>query len=231
LRRRKEDTPVHFLHVRKTGGTAVTEVLTPVAQNFGIILHPHSTRLCDIPRDHQVFFFVRHPVSRFVSGFLSRVRRGAPRYNYEWDEAETKAFRRFQKANDLAEALSALDPETKACAHEAMRTIRHVNSSYRDWFAGTTELDDRADSILLLGLQEMMDQDFENLKLLMNLPPALKLPNDDVLAHRTPTRFDRTLTPLAEQNLRRWYADDFRFYDYCVQFRSSQPQLLSTRSP
>jgi Sulfotransferase family len=219
-------TPVHFLHIRKTGGTAIAEALKPVARRFEIVLHPHSTRLCDIPPDHRVFFFVRHPTSRFVSGFVSRLRRGAPRYNYEWDEAEAKAFGRFQKANDLAEALSAVDPETKATAREAMGTIGHVNSSYRNWFHGEQELEERLESIVLIGLQETLGPDFEDLKMLLNLPHVLSLPDDEVLAHRTPVAFDRGLTPLAQRNIRKWYAEDLRFYETCIRLRALRTQSL-----
>ena len=219
FRRSARDVPIHFLHIRKTGGTALTEALGPIAQEFGIVLHAHNTKLSDIPQDHRVFFFVRHPISRFVSGFFSRLRRGRPRYNYEWSEAEAKAFGRFVKPNDLAEALSASDAETRTCAREAMRGVAHLNSPYRDWFSGEQELEDRLDSILLIGLQERLSADFEHLKELLDLPPKLSLPEDDVLAHRTPREFNRQLTPLAERNLSNWYAEDIRFYDRCLKLR------------
>jgi hypothetical protein len=211
--------PVHFLHIRKTGGTAISEALNPIAPRFGIVLHAHDTRLSDIPRQARVFFFVRHPISRFVSGFFSRLRRGAPRHNYAWNEGEVRAFGRFQRANDLAEALSTADPEKQVHAREAMRGIRHVNSSYGDWFCGTQELDDRLDDVVLIGLQETMESDFERLKSMLNLPRGLSLPEDEILAHRTPAEFDRGLSPLAQQNLREWYAEDIRFYEHCVHLR------------
>jgi Sulfotransferase family len=214
--------PIHFLHIGKTGGTAIAEALSPVAQQFGIVMHAHDTKLSDVPRDDRVFFFVRHPVSRFVSGFFSRLRRGAPRYNYEWNEAEAKAFGRFQKANDLAEALSATDRATLMRAREAMNGIQHVNSVYRNWFFGEQELTDRLDSILLLGLQEKLRSDFEHLKWLLKLPKKVSLPDDDVRAHRTPGDFDRRLSPLAQRNLSEWYAEDIRFYERCLQLRARQ---------
>jgi len=220
FRRNAVGAPVHFLHIGKTGGTAIVEALSPVAQRFEIVLHAHDTKLDDVPRDHRVFFFVRHPLSRFASGFFSRLRRGAPRYNYEWSEAEAKAFARFQKANDLAEALSADDPETRMQAREAMNSIQHVNSAYKNWFSGEQELADRLDSIILLGLQEKLRPDFEQLKSLLKLPQKLSLPDDDVRAHRTPKDFDRRLTPLAEKNLSEWYAEDIRFYERCLQLRA-----------
>jgi sulfotransferase famil protein len=214
--------PVHFLHVRKTGGTAIAEALRPFADAYGIVLHEHTTRLSDVPRDDRVVFFVRHPLSRFVSGFFSRLRCGLPRHYYRWNEAEVKAFRHFQKANDLAEALSATNPETLTRAHEAMTGISHIKNTYRDWFSGTQELDDRLDSIVLIGLQETLSTDFVHLKGLLQLPRTVSLPADDTLAHRTPLGFDRQLSPLAVENLSRWFAEDIRFYEYCVQLRSAR---------
>lgn len=214
--------PVHFLHIRKTGGTAVAEALGPVAERYGLMLHPHATKLCDVPRHHRVVFFVRHPIPRFVSGFFSRLRRGLPRHHYEWNPGEAEAFRNFQNANDLAEALSASDQRRMQQAHEAMQSISHVKSTYRDWISGEQELDDRLSSILWIGLQETLSADFEYLKQQLGLPADMSLPLDDVLAHRTPPGFDRQLSPLAERNLSRWYADDLRFYEYCVQLRAAR---------
>src|ERR1700722_7253993 len=209
--------PVHFLHIRKTGGTAIAEALHPFADGYGIILHEHSTRLNEIPSDHRVVFFVRHPLSRFVSGFFSRLRCGLPRHYYGWNEAEVKAFRHFRKANDLGEALSATNPDAMMRAQEAITGISHVKNTYRDWFSGTQELDDRLDSIVLIGLQETLSIDFGHLKRLLRLPGTISLPADDTLAHRTPPEFDRQLSPLAVQTVSRRHAHVIRFYEYCLQ--------------
>ena len=214
--------PIHFLHIRKTGGTAIVEALCPVAEHFNIILHGHATKLRDIPPNHGVFFFVRHPIPRFVSGFLSRLRRGMPRYHYEWSEAEARAFARFPTPNALGEALSASDYASRAAAQDAMRSINHVNSNYKDWFGRQQALDDRIHSILLVGLQEELSRAFEYLKKLLGLPNELVLPEDDILAHRTPREFDRRISSLAEDGLTQWYAEDIRFYEHCVEIRSRQ---------
>lgn len=214
--------PVHFLHIRKTGGTAIIEALRPIAESHGIVLHGHATKLSDIPCHHQVVFFVRHPLSRFVSGFWSRLRRGLPRHHYDWNEAEMEAFRHFRKANDLAEALSASDPEIAMCARDAMRGISHIKNTYKDWFSSEQELDDRLDSIVLVGLQEKLDTDFEHMRRLLKLPETISLPADDTLAHRTPPEFDRELSPLAERNLSHWYAEDIQFYERCLRIRAAR---------
>jgi len=215
---------VHFLHVRKTGGTAIIEALRPLASTYKIVIHDHSTRLRDIPRDEKSVFFVRHPVTRFVSGFYSRLRRGLPRHHYEWTDAEAQAFRHFTNPNDLAEAITSEISGMATRAHEAMHGISHIKHTYKDWFLGPEEIRGRLDSILLLGVQEELNTDFERLKLLLQLPSGLSLPTDDIRTHRTPLEYDRALSPLAVHNLSRWFADDIRLYQYCLQVRAEQIQ-------
>ena len=81
---------VHFLHIGKTGGTAMKYVLSqyPVGSRYAICLHGHRVRLCDIPKGDSVIFAVREPISRFVSGFYSRKRQGQPRLFSPWSQNE-----------------------------------------------------------------------------------------------------------------------------------------------
>ena len=90
-----EPVPVHFLHVGKIGGTAIKHAIGGAqAPDSGerarlayvVHLHRHAVGLRDVPVGEKFFFFVRDPVSRFVSGFHSRQRRGAPRYSGRWSE-------------------------------------------------------------------------------------------------------------------------------------------------
>ena len=110
----------HFLHIGKTGGTAVKHALEPFAAEFGIVLHPHGTTLSHVPAGEHAFFFLREPVARFVSGFNSRKRRGRPRYDYPWTENEQWAFERFATPDDLARSLSSPDPAVAEAAATAM---------------------------------------------------------------------------------------------------------------
>src|SRR5690242_20312382 len=92
----------HFLHVGKTGGTAVREALAPYAEagRFHLIFHPHRVTLHDVPEDDGFVFIVRDPLGRYVSGFYSRKREGRPYYDRPWNDAERAAFERFETPND-----------------------------------------------------------------------------------------------------------------------------------
>ncbi len=214
--------PTHFLHIRKTGGTAIKHALAPVAYRYSIVLHEHDTRLSDIPVGHKLFFVLRDPIQRYVSGFNSRLRKGQPHNFMEWRPEEAKAFGVFQTPNSLAEALTASDDTLRLQAEDAMRSIRHVAATYKEWFDNYAEIDQRKDDVLLIGIQEELGLDFERLKRLLKLPPVLQLPSDAFSSHATPAGFDKHLSELAVENLRRWYADDIQLYERCLELRRDQ---------
>src|SRR5829696_3066808 len=129
---------VHFIHIGKTGGTALKSVLRPVFKAgtetpLGpVIVHKgHSFRLRDVPRGDKALFCVRDPVSLFVSAFDSRLRKGQPKFYFEWSPAEAEAFGRFPTPQALAEALASPDRRTRKQAEAAMRAIQHVRGLTR----------------------------------------------------------------------------------------------------
>lgn len=66
----------HLVHVGKTAGTALKWALVPAAKQgrYELCLHRHADGLAAMPVGDRVFFVVRDPIDRFVSGFLSRER-------------------------------------------------------------------------------------------------------------------------------------------------------------
>lgn len=205
---------VHVLHIGKTGGTAIKHALRRhrTGPDHGLVLHEHRTTLMDVPRGDQVVLFLRDPISRFVSGFYSGMRQGRPRYVVPWDEREAAAFSRFTTPNQLAVALSSEDPERRAHAEAAMRSIRHVEYGFGTWLGSEGYFRSRLPDIFFIGFQETLAADFDRLVSRLGLSARVRLPTDEVAAHRTPPDLDRTLDPVATENLRRWYADDFRLY-------------------
>ncbi len=208
---------VHFLHIGKTGGSAIKYALRPAttSHQFVLLLHPHPVRLSDVPPGETVFFFLRDPITRFVSGFFSRQRQGKPRHFIPWSPEEKIAFDYFHLPNQLALALSSNDDGERAKACEAMRTIRHVRDSYWKWLKDEQYLDLRADDILFIGLQENLASDFEFLMSKMSFPTNLTLPGDDLCAHRNPSHLDKSLQSKAVDNLKHWYKEDYACLELC----------------
>ena len=228
LRGANESRPVHFLHVGKTGGTAFKHAVAAAKDRDApvvIHLHPHRFGLRDVPEGERFMFFVRDPVTRFVSGFYSRQREGRPRYAARWSPDERAAFERFATPDELAAALSSTDPEKARFAQFAMRNIRHVRDGYWKWFESEEYFRSRAEDLFFIGFQESLSADFEILKSRLGLPSRLKLPDDDVDAHVSPRSLDRTLRAAALENLRRWYEEDIRFVDLCNEIIRDNPRI------
>ncbi len=210
---------VHFLHIGKTGGSAIKYALGPATNShrFVLHLHPHKVRLSDVPPGDKVFFFLRDPVTRFASGFFSRQRQGKPRHFIPWSSAEKRAFEHFHSPNQLALALFLPDNVERAKAREAMTSIQHVRDSFWNWLDSASYLEDRADDIFFIGLQENLEADFEVLSSKMSLPAGLALPNDVVHAHRNPVNVDKSLQNEAVENLKEWYKRDYDCVQLCEQ--------------
>lgn len=205
------------MHISKAGGTAVKFALKNChfTKKYVILVHPHAFNLEDLAASHKVVFFVRDPITRFVSGFNSRFRGGQPRYQGTWSQEEATAFEIFQRPGQLAEALSTEDPVLHMKALHAMNNIGHVRSSLARWLISPEYLSSKADQILFIGFLENLELDFTKLKAILGLPQELSLPLDEIMAHRTPASMDRHLSPLARQNLEQWYVRDYIFYHEC----------------
>jgi hypothetical protein len=127
---------IHYLHIGKTGGTALKHVLkqSVLFSENKIILHDHKTKLDDVPINDQVIFSLRNPLSRFFSAFYSRKRKGKPRYNSEWTQSEAKAFSHFSSPIELLDAASGKASEKDFLeAKMALNSIQHVKDRYQDW--------------------------------------------------------------------------------------------------
>lgn len=229
-------TNVHFLHIRKTGGTALKSVLcahqiTPVAV---LHLHPHRIGLADLPKGHRIMFVTRDPISRYISGFGSRLRQGAPAHNVPWSKDEALAFSRFPDANSLALALDPAHEKHSEALH-AMKSITHIDCSYWDWFGSEQELMSRRDSILFAGQIESFESDFEELKTILELPASAALPLDPKTANAVSSqcRSAVRLEARAVALLRSWYRRDYDFLDFCNQWRAEQGGAVArlTRDP
>jgi len=209
---------VHFIHVSKAGGTAIRYALRQAQEEGGgefvspwgpVRTHRHSFRLRDVPKGDKATFALRDPVSRFVSGYYSRQRKGAPRYVREWSNAERQSFEWFPTPQALAEALAEPPGETRKRAEFAMKSIRHLKRRLTLWTGDPTYLRRNLDKVLYIARQETLDDDWEKLKELLGLPAELALPQDAIVAHRTIYPSDVSISDRGVAALRAWYAEDF----------------------
>ncbi|HEU4448621.1 MAG TPA: sulfotransferase family 2 domain-containing protein [Gaiellaceae bacterium] len=209
---------VHFIHVSKTGGTALRYALRQARTNaegklsspYGPVwAYRHKFRFCDVPKGDKAVFALRDPASRFVSGFYSRLRKGAPRHMREWSEEERRSFEWFRTPQALADALAEPPGETRERAEFALRSIGHLRRPMSFWTGTPSYLRRHLDRVLYVARQETLDDDWERLKELLGLPPEQMLPRDELTAHRTTYTDDRELSEAGKRALRAWYADDY----------------------
>jgi hypothetical protein len=210
---------LHFLHIGKTGGSAVKHSIThhSIDGRYAIYLHRHHFRLRDVPKGEKVFFFLRDPVSRFVSAFCFRQRQGKPTFFYPWSENEKVAFEEFSTPNELALALSSTQAGKRGKAQLAMKHIRHLKASYWNWFESEDYFKSRLSDIFFIGFQERLTEDFEILKLRIGLPENAELPSDDVQSNRNPDPGEKAIEDKGVANLKHWYKADFQFIALCEQ--------------
>jgi hypothetical protein len=209
--------PIHFLHIGKTGGTAIREALAPhhSLPTHQLFFPGHNVTLRDVPVGDKIVFVVRDPLSRFLSGFNGRLREDRPRYHYPWTDGERVAFEHFTSPDELAEALSADDEGERADAEQAMRKIGHINTSYWYWFGNEAAFRKRLPDFFYVAFQERLTEDFEHLKHKLGAPEEARLPTDATAAHRTPSGFSQELSDTARSNLEHWYARDLEFVRLC----------------
>jgi hypothetical protein len=222
-RLRDSRDPLHVLHIGKTGGTALKQVLSEYADSccYRLILEGHEVTLPAIAPGERFMFVIRDPLTRFVSAFNGRRRADRPRYHYPWREEERVAFGIFNTPDQLATALSSDDAIERAQAHAAMRGIGHLNTPYSFWFGDESAFQARLSDLFFIGLQDQLDDCFELLRRRLGLPPEARLPRDEALAHRTPQGFETHLGDVARANLEEWYAADLAFVQVCRELAPS----------
>lgn len=209
---------IHYIHIGKTGGTAIKHALkeTAMFKQQQLVLHPHKTKLSDIPVGEKVFFSLREPISRFFSAFYSRQRKGMPRYHSEWNDDEKNAFEAFSTPIKMLDgACSPTKNELHKRAILAFQTIQHVKDHYNTWLVSSDYLKSRKSDILHVAFQERLSEDFKIIKEKLSLDTNINLPTSSKDAHKNPQYEIPKLTEIQIKFLRSWYADDYNILNYC----------------
>ena len=207
---------IHFLHVGKAAGTQINRVIEEINSSRTqrrMVKHRHETALKDLPAGQDYFFSTRDPISRFKSGFYSRKRKGQPRIYNDWSEHESLAFKEFDHANDLAEALFSPGPEGRAAA-AAIRSIRHCSRNLVDWFKFSGCMFELQPPIWIIR-QEKFEFDLEIFLQRIGYSKPIELSTDKTTSHSNDYSGVPNLSDKAKENLRCWYAQDYEFLKLC----------------
>lgn len=214
---------VYFLHIGKAAGSQIKQIIAQInssATGVYLAAQTHDVFLHQLPQPADYFFSIRDPISRFRSGFYSRKRKGRPLNDIEWTAYEAAAFARFAHANDLAEAL--FEPgELGMQAVAAIKSIRHTAQDQIDWFMLAGDIFATRPPIWVIR-QEHFAADLATFIARLGLDFQPVITRDDRHAHSNDYASVPALSDKAVANLRRWYAQDFAFYDAVESWMAQQ---------
>ncbi len=219
MSRRRGGPRVHFIHIGKTAGSTVVELLRRHGLDRTVAVHGHEFTLRDVPAGDSCFFFIRDPVARYVSAFNSRRREGRPTYVYPHSPGEAEAFARFSTPNDLGEALGDPDPGMSEAADRAFGSIHHLRRGYEHYLVSPAYLAERAADILFVGRQETFAASWQALRTRLGVAAA----GPEVLPriHAAPAGQSTDLSPRAVANLRERLAGDLAIHGHLSRHRAA----------
>ncbi|WP_143333947.1 sulfotransferase family 2 domain-containing protein [Chromohalobacter japonicus] len=211
------------LHIGKTGGTAIREALKNVSTEIGgvrVFRHGQTFKknIKEYP-ESKVMFGIREPLSWFVSAFNSRAREGRPAYINPHNPLEKIAFDIFSTPNDLAESLSSTDLNVRKLGEFSMHGIFHVDRCLKYYLHSRDFVKKNSNYIEYIWTQETLEEDFYMIKKLLQVDDGSRLPDDDVLRHKTPSSMSTHLSDKAKRNLYNWYSQDYDIYNECLDIR------------
>ena len=205
---------VHFIHIGKTAGSTLVELLRWHGLDRTVAIHGHEFTLRDVPAGDSCFFFIRDPFTRYVSAFNSRRREGRPTYVYPHSPGEAEAFARFSTPNGLAEALNDPDPAVRAEAERAFGAIHHLRRGYEHYLVSPAYLAERAGDILFIGRQEAFAASWHALRARLDVSDAG--PEALPRIHAAPPGESTDLSPRAVANLRERLAGDLAIHEHLL---------------
>lgn len=210
-----------FLHIGKTGGSSLVREFGGIirTQRAAFVTHLDSrnlTRTCsDSLYKHKYIFFVRSPLRRFVSGWISRYRQ----YNIINDWEEMFAFRTFRSPNHLGCALGSKDKKERHQAERAINGISHTAHDLAWYWNGWENLKSCGSQIFFTGRVEHFDEDTARLHEALKEQGVLHESNNNLTqyhVHSTDRRFARyeRLGECAVKNLKRHYLHEYAILRY-----------------
>lgn len=211
---------IHYLHIGKSAGTRIMGVIDALNAQAGRIVmlrRTHQTALRDLPRCARYFFSIRDPVSRFVSGFYSRLNENRPSLHSPWTFGEDLVFGYYDHAAQLADDLFEPGAVGRR-AVEAMCSLGHAPAQI-SWFNEAGCFLSHRPPIWIIR-QEHFDSDLDEF---------LRRGGFDY-AHPKGERSNAAsgesrpaLSEKGRSNLERWYAADLAFYSACEEWILTHP--------
>lgn len=236
-----------ILHIGKTGGSSLEKYYSDLMlPNKAIILgHEASKWFMEVrnngslaaPPYKDIVFFVRAPVHRYVSAWLSSYRKCCdPERDLgcvPWDDLGASNplglerrhcwdFQGFITPDDLACNLSSREPAVAARARKAMNNIFHVRRDLKYYLGGLAGIQKSASNVLFVGRTERLDDDYKKLTSLLEAWNSFSQePPSSLGKEHTSADVDPRLKQLSRcsvLNLQKYYAEDYKILQFLAAF-------------
>ena len=246
LRNSKSSSVFHFIHIGRCAGTVIQKrfqeefkyeqiskhSIKITTEKCEIWFHSHKISLKMIPIGHKVFFVVRNPIERFISGFNRRLIRGSPSSmknlkftllkdksgSNNWSSEEKLVFTKYGSVLEFVESLFSANKAIRRESLKNLKKIKHLGifGSYWDYLGNKKYLESRKEDILLVLRLENLDADFSKLLNLLGISNTFKLPPLGAEANSNPTKTDiNLLSPRLIKKMEQFLQKEFLFLDFC----------------
>ena len=230
---------LRFIHIGKCGGTYVHHAIGMPSQ--------FHARKPLFDKNHLYIIWVRNPIARFVSAFNmsyalvnydttdlvpseltlenclapGRVRKKMSSectFSTKYDQL----IRQFKTANELAESLTSSNETVRRSARELMNDrAEHIRKGI-GWYLNSSKLiPNHNEQILFVGSVENMEADLER------LCKVLGRARDEAPKRENSFDLDRSLSPIAVQNVKHFYSGDYRALRWLNRHGWISDQLLA----
>ena len=217
-----------FFHLAKNGGGSITWFLRPIRDTWYHAGHRETlpglaARFPNAP----IVFFVRHPVSRFVSGFYNLHRARSQGVRRLPTAADTIGFHLFPTPNDLLDGLRSDDDWTRSAAEYAINNLPFLRNPLVNNLVSTDTVDAHLPQIAFIGTQENFEASVEAMRTVLSLPSTLSLTTHERKSHRSPASLRTAISDENREVLLNWYRDDLVLYEHCVRIHERQMERFS----
>jgi len=207
-----------FFHLAKNGGGSISWFLRPIRDSWYHAGHRETLPgLAERFPQSPIVFFVRHPVSRFVSGFYNLHRARSQGVRRLPSTADVLGFNLFPTPDDLLSGLRSADEWTRSAAEYAMNNLPFLRNPLANNLISTATVDAHLSRIAFIGTQENFSNSVEAMRTALSLPASLSLNANDRKSHRSPATLRTTISDENREVLLEWYRDDLVLYEHCRQ--------------
>ena len=186
---------LHFIHIPKTGGTAIVESL----KKKGLDIQPfasHSGLVKNISYPY-VFTIIREPTERFLSAFWHHQTLGSPDHYWNYDAPSSQIRHFIDNPNDFINALKDSTNKYHNIVNKDFNKFHHFVTQASLLLDENDNIDPRINDIFIYS---------------DNLSQELGLPIEKL--NVTPKHQNITLTKDSLEFLKKHYKRDYEIYNY-----------------